>query len=101
MDYPKEFIENNKELYNEFMSKWVEYRRSKMANNPTVYISKYTNKEGKSYLTARTTFPINPTKNKQVRVYVGKLKDFKDGTRDARAKLIGTEKMRKRLKSFV
>lgn len=101
MDYPKDFIENNKELYNEFMSKWVEYRRFQMIDNPTVYISKYTNKDGKSYLTARTTLPITPTKNKQIRVYVGKLEDFKEGVRDDRAKLIGKEKVRKRLKSFV
>lgn len=101
MEYPKEFIDSNKELYNVFMSKWIEYRKSQIIDNPTVYISKYTNKDGKTYLTARTSIPHTPTSNIGFKVYVGRIEDFKDGTRDARAKLIGKEKMRKRLKSFV
>jgi hypothetical protein len=80
----------------------VRKKQIEVARHPRVYISK--TKDPKTdlyYLNCKIFFPISISEKKEVKVYIGKLSDFPNGTKDLIAKKIGTQKMRTKLKEMV
>lgn len=80
----------------------VRKKQIEVARHPRVYISKTKDiKTDLYYLNCKVFFPISISEKKEVKVYIGKLSDFPNGTKDLIAKKIGTQKMRVKLKEMV
>ena len=73
-----------------------------IAKNPSVYVSKYRDiKTGKVYLSGKAFFPIAINKQKEIKVYVGAIDEFIDGTKNINAKAIATKKVIKRMEQLI
>ena len=57
--------------------------------------------EERYYLTAKTMFPVGINKTKEIRLYVGTLEEFPNGTKDVRGKIVGKRKLIERLSTMV
>ena len=80
----------------------VRKKQIEVTRHPRVYIAK--TKDPKTdlyYLNCKVFFPISISEKKEVKVYIGKMSDFPNGTKDLLAKKIGTQKMREKLKEMV
>jgi hypothetical protein len=53
------------------------------------------------YFNVRCFLPISLTETKELRCYVGNVKNFPNGTEDETAIRIGQESMKKRIKRFI
>ena len=68
--------------------------------NPTTYltITSRQNRNGRyEYLTATTRYPISIDKVKDVRIYVGTIDRYPNGSKDVQGKIDGKRIMRKKL----
>jgi hypothetical protein len=73
-----------------------------MVNNTIVYVAKYKDKKtDKTYLTGKAFFPVGIDKLKEIKVYVGAIDDFPNGTRDESAKLIAKRKISKKMRELI
>jgi hypothetical protein len=71
-------------------------------NNPTVYLAKTKDiKTGNYYLVGKTYLPLSVSEIKEIKIYVGKLKDFPKGTKDESGMLIAKRKIREKIKSHL
>ena len=71
--------------------------------DPSVYLSmnKDTRNENRRYLTAKTLFPIGVNKVKEIRVYVGTIDDYPNGTKDIKGKFVGKRKLIEKLNEII
>ena len=80
----------------------VRKKQIEVTRHPRVYVAK--TKDPKTdlyYLNCKVFFPISISERKEVKVYIGKMSDFPNGTKDLLAKKIGTQKMKEKLKEMV
>jgi len=66
---------------------------------PTAYVARTTNKKsGIEYFTAKTNWPIEGGKTKEIKIYLGKATDFDNDTKNGRAKKLAIKKMKETLR---
>jgi hypothetical protein len=86
----------------EFCDKVLIDTQNEFIKNPPIYMTllKDTRSdiEIKYSLTAKTFFPISINKTKEIRIYVGRLDEYPNGTKDVRGKVLGRKLMIERLK---
>ena len=99
LQYMKDNYHTNEEIKN-YCDDLVKREREKLILNPKVYMVRTPDKNGNYYINARIFIPITIHKTKELRVYVGKVKDFVNGHNDKLAKKIGEDNMRLRLKKM-
>ena len=73
--------------------------QKKFIRNPSVYLSmnKDTRNENRRYLTAKTLFPVGINKVKEIRIYVGTIDEYPNGTKDEQGKIVAKRKLIERL----
>jgi hypothetical protein len=81
---------------------FVKLKQHEMMLNPKVYFVIVKSHGGnEKYFNVRCFLPISLTETKELRCYVGNVKDFPNGVQDKTALKIGQDVMRKRIKRFI
>lgn len=93
---------NSVEIKNFCDSMLVEVQKE-FIKNPSVYLSmnKDTRNENRRYLTAKTLFPIGVNKVKELRVYVGTIDEYPNGSKDEQGKIVGKRKLIEKLNELL
>lgn len=81
----------------EFCDKVLRETQLEYLKNPSVYLSTLTDKNGNRYLTAKTLFPVAVDKFKEHRYYVGTIKEYPNGVKDERGKMMGKKILKQKL----
>jgi len=85
-----------------FCDKLLSSIQKDMVSNTIVYVAKYKDKKtDKTYLTGKAFYPGSIDKLKEIKVYVGAIDDFPNGTRDENAKIIAKRKIAKRIEKII
>lgn len=81
----------------EFCDKVLRETQLEYLKNPSVYLTTLTDKNGNRYLTAKTLFPVAVDKFKEHRYYVGTIKEYPNGVKDERGKMMGKKILKQKL----
>ena len=92
-----DYIDQNKVILNELENKTLKFIKYSIAHRPDVYVARTKNKENNQYFTAKTFMPQKAGKKKEVKIYLGKAKDYDYDTKSHKAKRDAENKMRKTL----
>ncbi len=94
-----EFLDNNKEVFNQLDRLVTDYEQHKVLLNPTVHIArtKDTNNPDIEYFKAKTFFPYPNGVRKEVKVHLGRAENYGNKTTSAKAKEDALWKMRQTL----
>ena len=80
----------------------IREKQIKIMLNPKVYVAKTKDvKNDRYYLNCKLFLPIGINQSKELKVYIGKLSDFPNGTKDVDAYKLGQDMMRKRIKQYL
>ncbi len=99
------YIEKNYTTNNEiksFCDDVIKKKQLEMMSNPKVYLAKTKDiKTDIYYLNCKLSLPIGLNKFKEIKVYVGKMSNFPNGTKDENAIRIGKNKIKEKIKEIM
>jgi hypothetical protein len=90
-----EVITKYKSVIDEMEDAMLELVQLKVMIDPQIYVARTKDiKTGIEYFTAKTFLPLKGGKKKELKIYVGKAKDFNNNTTDEGANALAKRKMR-------
>ena len=81
----------------QFCDKVLRETQIEYLKNPSVYLAILKDESGNRYLTAKTLFPVAVNKFKEHRYYVGTIKEYPNGAKDERGKMMGKKILKQKL----
>lgn len=94
-----EFLDDNKEVFNQLDQLVTDYEQHKVLLNPTIHVArtKDTNNPDIEYFKAKTFFPYPNGVRKEVKVHLGRAENYGNKTTSVKAKEEALLKMRQTL----
>ena len=94
-----EFLDDNKEVFNQLDQLVTDYEQHKVLLNPTIHVArtKDTNNPDIEYFKAKTFFPYPNGVRKEVKVHLGRSENYGNKTTSVKAKEEALRKMRQTL----
>lgn len=89
----------NKESLLEVEEKMLNYYQEMIIHDPQVYVAR--TKDTKTeieYFTAKTAWPTQAGRTKEIKIYLGKASDFGNDTQNTKAKQLAVKKMKETLR---
>lgn len=94
-----EVLWKNKEALIEVEQKMLNYLQEMIIYKPKVYVARTKDKKTDiEYFTAKTLWPLEGGRKKEIKIYLGKAEEFNNDTQDKGAKLLAERKMKETLR---